>query len=187
MRDILYTCNLCSSCQEQCYEVKQTPAHPRLRADARAGRARKAGAPCRSTRPWPRSLEKNDNPWGLPKKKRGDWAKGLPLKNLNKESAEVLFFAGAPTPRIPPCSSRCAPPPWPWWKAEWTWAPWEPRSSAAAPPCCRWATATIFETFAYENIEKFNSLGVKTIVAPCSHCAWVFKEEYAGPARPTSR
>ena len=93
MRDILYSCNLCSSCQEQCYEVKQilpTRVFELLRERAVA----EGWGPMPEHKALAESLEKNDNPWDLPKKKRGDWAKGLPLKNLNKEQAEVLFFAG---------------------------------------------------------------------------------------------
>lgn len=39
-------------------------------------------------------LRKEDNPFGEPKAKRGDWAKGIEVKDINKEKADVIFHAG---------------------------------------------------------------------------------------------
>ena len=39
-------------------------------------------------------MRREDNPFGEPKKRRADWADGLPLKNINTETAEVVFHAG---------------------------------------------------------------------------------------------
>ncbi len=47
------------------------------------------------------------NPWGMPRSARGKWAKGLKIKDAQKEQADVLLFAGCTmslnpelTPRI---------------------------------------------------------------------------------------
>lgn len=39
-------------------------------------------------------LKKEDNVFGKPKVDRGKWAEGLPVKDINKEPAEVIFHAG---------------------------------------------------------------------------------------------
>ena len=78
MRGILYSCMLCSSCQEQCYEVKQilpTKVFELMRERA----VTDGRGPMPEHVKMGESLEKNDNPWDFPKDKRGDWAKGLPL------------------------------------------------------------------------------------------------------------
>jgi Fe-S oxidoreductase len=40
------------------------------------------------------AMKQEDNVFGEPKSARGDWAKGLGLKDINKEKADVLFHAG---------------------------------------------------------------------------------------------
>jgi len=40
------------------------------------------------------SMKKEDNVFGEPKSERGNWAEGLGLKDVNSESADVLFHAG---------------------------------------------------------------------------------------------
>ncbi len=177
MAGILYSCNLCSSCQEQCYEVKQilpTKVFELMRERAVA----EGWGPMPEHKALADSLEKNDNPWDLPRDKRGDWAKGLPLKNLNTEKAEVLFFAGctyAADPNLLKAVRSAA--------MALVEGGMDVGTLGAEELCCGAPMLLVgdrdyFETFAYENIERFTALGVKTIVAPCSHCAWVFKEEY---------
>jgi len=39
-------------------------------------------------------LKREDNVFGEPKSKRGEWAKGIEVKDINKEKAEVFFHAG---------------------------------------------------------------------------------------------
>lgn len=177
MRDILYSCNLCSSCQEQCYEVKQilpTRVFELLRERA----VSEGWGPMPEHKKLAESLEKNDNPWDLPKKKRGDWAKGLPLKNLNKESAEVLFFAGCTYAADPALLKPVRAAAMALVEGGMDVGTLGAEELCCGAPMLQVGDRDYFETFAYENIEKFNAMGVKTIVAPCSHCAWVFKEEY---------
>lgn len=40
------------------------------------------------------SIQKNNNPWLQPCSRRGHWARKLKVKDLNRETAEVLYFAG---------------------------------------------------------------------------------------------
>lgn len=40
------------------------------------------------------ALKREDNVLGEPKARRGEWAQGLPVKDINKEACEVLFHAG---------------------------------------------------------------------------------------------
>ena len=177
MRDILYTCMLCSSCQEQCYEVKQL--HPtRVFELLREKAVREGWGPMPEHKKLQESLEANDNPFGMDKSKRGDWAEGLGLKDLNKEKAEVLFFAGdayATDPALRP-AARAAAQVLKEAGLDVGTLGSEEKSSGAL--MLMLGDRDFFETYAFENVERFNQLGVKMIVTPDPHAAWVFKEEY---------
>ncbi len=170
MAHIVYSCMLCSSCQEQCYEVKQL--HPtRVFELLREKAVRDGWGPMPEHRKMLEAMEEYDNPWELPKKKRGEWAKDLPLKNLKKEKAEVLFFAGCtyaadkdlrkPVRAAALCLVEGG---------------WDMGTLGAEELCCGAPALLVGDR---DLFEIFNQLGVNTIVAPCSHCAWVFKEEYS--------
>ncbi len=91
--DVAYSCQACGSCDISCkvcrYDME--PLHTilelraRLVADAQLLPAHRAVID---------GLRKEDNMMMKPKADRGEWAKDLGLKNLTKESAEVVFHAG---------------------------------------------------------------------------------------------
>jgi len=177
MRDILYTCMLCSSCQEQCYEVKQI--HPTRVFELMREKAVQEGwGPMPEHQKLQESLEDNDNPFGVEKSKRGDWAEGLGLKDLNKEKAEVLFFAGdayTTDPTLKPAVRAAAQV---LLEAGLDVGTLGSEEKSSGSLMLLIGDRDFFETYAFENIERFNQLGVKMIITPDPHAAWVFKEEY---------
>jgi len=177
MRHILYTCMLCSSCQEQCYEVKQL--HPtRVFELMREKAVREGWGPMPEHAALAESLEKNDNPFGADKKKRGDWAKGLALKSLPKESAEVLFYAGDAYTSDPSLRHAVRAAAQVLLEAGLDVGTLGAKEISDGSLMLLLGDRDFFETYAAQNIETFNGLGVKTIVTPDTHAAWVFKEEY---------
>lgn len=177
MRDILYTCMLCSSCHEQCYEVKQL--HPtRVFELMREKAVREGWGPMPAHAALVESLEKNDNPFGADKKKRGDWAKGLALKSLPKEKADVLFYAGDAYTSDPELAHAVRAAAQVLLEAGLDVGTLGAEEISDGSLMLLIGDRDFFETYAYANIETFNSLGVKTIVTPDTHAAWVFKEEY---------
>ncbi len=177
MRHILYTCMLCSSCQEQCYEVKQL--HPtRVFELMREKAVREGWGPMPEHAALAESLEANDNPFGASKKKRGDWAKGLALKNLPEEKAEVLFYAGDAYSSDPDLEHAVRAAAQVLLEAGLDVGTLGASEISDGSLMLILGDRDFFETYAYQNIETFNSLGVKTIVTPDTHAAWVFKEEY---------
>ncbi len=183
MRHVLYTCMLCSSCQEQCYEVKQL--HPTRLFELMRERAVQEGwGPLPEHAALTASLEKHDNPWELVRKQRGDWAEGLGLKDLKEEKAETLFFAGctyAADSRLR-SSVRAA-------ARLLQLAGLDVGTFGAKERCCGapallLGDRDLFETFAADNVQRINKSGAKRIVTPCAHCAWVFQEEYKRELNP---
>ncbi len=183
LRHILYTCMLCSSCQEQCWEVKQL--HPtRVFELMREKAVREGWGPMPEHEPLRESLEKNDNPFGVEARKRGEWAKGLQAKHLPKEKAEALFFAGdaySTDPALFP-AVRAAFRALQLGGMDLGILGAKEKSDGALMLLL--GDRDFFETFAFDNLETFNGLGVKTIVTPDAHAAWVFKEEYARELNP---
>ncbi len=178
MRHILYTCMLCSSCQEQCYEVKQL--HPtRVFELMREKAVREGWGPMPEHAALAESLEENDNPFGADRKKRGDWAKGLSLKSLPKEKAEVLFYAGDAYTSDPALRHAVRAAAQALLEAGLDVGTLGAREISDGSLMLMLGDRDYFETYAAQNIETFNGLGVKTIVTPDTHAAWVFKEEYA--------
>jgi len=178
MRKILYTCMLCSSCQEQCYEVKQI--HPtRVFELLREKAVREGWGPMPEHERLRESLEKNDNPFGRDKAERGDWAEGLGLKDLSREKAEVLFFAGDAYSTDPALrhAVRAAAAVLQEAGLDLGILGAEEKSSGALMLLL--GDRDFFETYAFENVALFNRLGVKMIITPDPHAAWVFKEEYS--------
>ncbi len=183
MRDILYTCMLCSSCHEQCYEVKQL--HPtRVFELMREKAVREGWGPMPEHAALAESLEKNDNPFGADKKKRGDWAKGLALKKLPKEQAEVLFYAGDAYTSDPELKHAVRAAAQVLLEAGLDVGILGAEEISDGALMLLLGDRDFFETYADSNIETFNSLGVKTIVTPDAHAAWVFKEEYGRELNP---
>ncbi len=177
MRDVIYACTLCSSCQEQCYEVKQL--HPtRVFELMREKAVREGWGPMPEHARLAESLEKNDNPFGVDKSKRGDWAEGLPLKKLPGESAEVLFYAGDAYSTDPALRHAVRAAAQVLLEADLDVGILGADEKSDGALMLMLGDRDYFETYAYDNIQTFNSLGVKLIVTPDTHAAWVFKEEY---------
>jgi Fe-S oxidoreductase len=178
MRDILYSCMLCSSCQEQCYEVKQllpTRVFELMREKA----VREGWGPMPEHADLIASMEANDNPFDADAKKRGEWAKGLALKQLPKEKADVLFYAGDANTSDPDLRHAVRAAAQVLLEAGLDVGILGAKEISDGSLMLMLGDRDFFETYAAENIETFNSLGVKLIVTPDTHAAWVFKEEYA--------
>ncbi|MBC2710109.1 MAG: (Fe-S)-binding protein [Desulfosarcina sp.] len=95
--DEIWSCTTCGACEQECpigieYIDKIV--------DLRRGMVDDGLVPQSLQKPL-RALEKRGNPWGKMEKKRADWTKELPegvtVKDLAKESADVLYFVDSIT------------------------------------------------------------------------------------------
>ncbi|MBN2027061.1 MAG: (Fe-S)-binding protein [Actinobacteria bacterium] len=175
---VIYSCNLCGSCQEQCYPVKQmfpTRVIELLREEA----VREGWGPLPEHKPIIDNLEKHDNMLGKPQKDRGKWAKDLGLKDASKEKADVLLFAGCKYSFQPELNSAARG------AVEALKATGADIGILGAEELCCGAPLLelgdrdFFEQFAAENIKRINATGASLVVTLCPHCSWVFAEEYA--------
>lgn len=173
---ILYSCSLCGACDVSCkmnmggmlepFEImhelrikcveegKLIPRHKELLEDTR----------------------KHDNPYRGPKEERDAWTKGLDLKNLPEEKAEVLYYVGCTTayklPGIAKATATILK------KAGVDFGILGRDEKCCTSPGYLIGDSKLFEECARENIKTFNDLGVKKVVMSCAGCYHMFKVYY---------
>jgi len=124
------------------------------------------------------SLKSDDNILGEPKAERGKWAEGLEVKDITKEKAEVLFFAGCrfsfdqDLRKI----ARDA-------VSVLKMAGVDVGISGKEEACCGGRAFEIgyrgeLTKYAEHNIETWNAAGIRTVVTSCSDCYGTFKFHY---------
>jgi Fe-S oxidoreductase len=94
MLDVVYRCQLCGACQVACQPNNYLLVNVEEIIQELRSRAIEEGQIIPEHSLMIEGMKKEDNPYGEPKEKRGDWAEGLGLKDLNQEKAEVIFHAG---------------------------------------------------------------------------------------------
>jgi Fe-S oxidoreductase len=91
--NIVYSCQLCGACDTACKvyrdDIDLTDVLLALRAYCV-----ESGELIPEHMMVVDALKKEDNVFGEPKDRRGDWAEGLKVKDVGKDQAEVLFHAG---------------------------------------------------------------------------------------------
>ena len=125
------------------------------------------------------SLKSDDNTLGEPKAERGKWAEGLDVKDITKEKADVLYFAGCrysfdqDLRKI----ARDA-------LSLLMKAGVDVGISGKEEACCGGRAFEIgyrgeLTKYAEHNMETWKAAGVRTVVTPCSDCYGTFKFHYA--------
>lgn len=124
------------------------------------------------------SLRKEDNMLSKPKADRGKWAKGLKLKNLATEKADVVFFAGCRYSYDEELQkvARTA-------VTLLSKAGVDIGIMGKDEACCAGRAYDIgyqgeLVKYAENNIEAWTNAGVKTVVTSCSDCYFAFKRLY---------
>jgi len=172
---ILYTCMLCGSCEEQCYGVKQM--YPLRVIELLRERAVKDGwGPPEAFEGAVKNVKERKNLYGIGDRK-SKLADAI-SDQVKRRTSETLVFFG--------CNFM---------------AHEELKGEARAilsvlenlgidysvldvEKCCGAPLLELgmrdeFEEIASENIERIESAGIRRIVTPCAHCAYVFSEEYS--------
>ena len=177
IRDRLYACTGCLSCEQQCGVYHHQHIFDVIRALRTEAVTRGALNPAYMV--MIESLKKDDNVFGKPKASRGDWAAGLDIKNIAADKVDVAYHAGC--------------------LLSFDTELWEvPRSAAALlkaagvkagimgaeESCCGGRAYEIgyrgeFTKYAEHFIETFNSLGVGRVVTSCSDGYSTFKNLYS--------
>ncbi len=178
----LYECSVCGQCRIVCPSGIDTVE---LWESLRASFVRADSGPLEEHMGMVNSIKSNDNPWEQPRTRRTKWAeralrKGLlskEIKDLSREKAEVLYYVG--------CT------------ASFDANIQEVAINTAEilhrlnidygilglqEVCCGSVLHRVghpeYFRLARENLERFNSMGIKTIVTSCAGCYRTIKLNY---------
>jgi Fe-S oxidoreductase len=129
-------------------------------------------------RPLVDSVKNYDNVWLQPRARRNSWAKGMEIKDLTKEKAEVLLFAGCTyglseelketITNVATILKNC----------KVNFGILGTKEVCCGSPVEKIGVESEFERVAKNNIETFNKIGVKTVVTPCAGCFGTIGLEY---------
>ena len=175
--NVVYRCDTCGGCDVSCKRVRDSEPL-RVMLDLRA-KLVTDGQLLIQHMPVIDSLRKEDNTMMGRKADRGQWAEGLAVKDLTRESADVVFHAGCQL-----CYDK---------------ERWEVARTAVTilrnagvdigimgkdEACCGCRVYDMgyrgeLTKYAENNIEAWKTAGVKTVVTGCSDCYYGIKRLYA--------
>jgi Fe-S oxidoreductase/nitrate reductase gamma subunit len=130
-----------------------------------------------------RSMENQQNPWGMGQDTRADWASGLPVDVpiADPSSAldhEYLFWVGCAgsfddkAKKITVATAKLLQ------RAGIDFAILGPSELCNGDPARRSGSEYIFQMLAMQNVETLNGMGVKKIITICPHCFNTLGNEY---------
>jgi len=177
--DVIHSCTACGSCDVTCkicrYNLEPLEHNLELKA-----RAVQDGHALPQQKPIIDSLKKEKTMIaGRLKADRSGWAKGLDVKDLFKQKAEIAYFPGCKysyEENLQKVSRDFV--------KLLSKAGVDVGLLGNADACCAGRANQMgfreeFEESAKANIKTFEAAGVKTIVTPCSDCYHTFKRLYA--------
>lgn len=175
--DIVFRCTSCGACEMNCLRLNEK--EPLKAAEALKTRLIEKGlAPLPAHKELLTSIKNYDNPWKQPRAQKAQWAKGLNLKNANKQQCEVLFFAGC-TPAFDPIlkhdivnSAKLLK------ECGVDIGIFADQEICCGSPAIRLGDRETFFALVKRNIEAFNKAGVKEIITQCAGCYHVLKYDF---------
>jgi Fe-S oxidoreductase len=184
LAEVLFSCTLCGNCMTQCGSVDQdtgealvdtTGIVEAMRADFLENYPQWLNPAYEGIL---NSTRQYNNPWGLPRSAKEKWAKGMQLKDAQKEPAPVLLYTGCTMPSSQSLSSRARKTAEILIRAGVDFA-----ILGKDEPCCgsvqkRIGDRNLAGEMMEENINLFNRLGCEVIVTLCAGCANMLKNDY---------
>ena len=177
VKNMVYQCQLCGNCDVTCkvcrYNMEVQGALEEIRA-----RLVEDGQTLPVHDLAIENLRKENNMVMKPGAGRGDWAKGLGLKDLKNEQCDTMFFAGC-RPSFDRDAQKTAMAA----VRVLNHAGVNPGIMGDAEICCGSAAYNLgyrddFLRQAAANISALKKAGVKTIVTSCANCYWAFVRLY---------
>jgi len=175
--EVIYACTLCGGCDVTCKFTRDMEPLEILH-ELRKYAVEQGKGPLPGHLPAVDSIRKNNNPWLQPSSRRGHWARKLKVKNLNKEKAEVLYFAGctysynANLQKVAQSTLRIIQ------EAGVDVGILGASEDCCASPVLKAGMADLFTEIAAKNIQAFNDLGIKIVVTSCAGCYGIFQSQY---------
>ncbi len=180
----LYTCTQCGGCMSVCAPYSGKDPLKTITA-LRERAVRDGAAPLPEHEPLLKSLENYGNPWQAPKQKRAAWARKMGVKDADKQSPEVLLYAGCTysldanlTGTLQRAAALMQ-------KAGVDFGILGDKELCCGSTVLRIGDRETYLRMAHENMDMLESLGVKTVVTGCAGCYSVMGEEYPEIRKPS--
>jgi Fe-S oxidoreductase/nitrate reductase gamma subunit len=130
-----------------------------------------------------RSMENQENPWGMSQGERADWAQGVPeevpiVDGTSPFDHEYLYWVGCAgsfddkNKKVTVATAKLLH------RAGIDFAILGPSEKCTGDPARRSGNEYIFQMLASQNVETLNGMGVKRIITQCPHCFNTLANEY---------
>ncbi len=178
--ETLWSCTTCRWCVEACpVFIEHVPKILDMRRNLVLEESRFPA----EVQPVFANLEKNGNPWQLPRKQRGNWAKDLDVPTMADivgagETIDVLYFVGCMgsydqrNKKVATAIIKLLK------AAGVRFAILGKEETCTGDPARRIGNEYLYQTLAMQNIRTLNEYGVKKVLTACAHCFNTIKNEY---------
>lgn len=176
--ETLWACTTCGACQEVCpvfidHPLKILEMRTHIVLNDETGRT-----PGELTSTFA-NIENAGNPWGLPAEDRMKWADGLDVPTLaDKPDAEYLLFVGCAGAYSDISKKTTRALVSVLHAAKVDFAVLGTEENCTGDTLRRGGNEMSFQTLAQQNVDQWNELGVKKIIASCPHCFHTIANEY---------
>jgi len=174
--EALWSCTTCGACLTRCPAFIRPPERI---IDMRRYSILMTGEMPKSVGDTLRNMERQGNPWGMPPQDRLNWAEGLNVRELAPgDEVDVLLYMGCAAAydernkRVAQAVVRLLQ------KADVDFGVLGFDEACCGETARRMGHEYIFQVFAEQNIEIFDSIKFKRIVTQCPHCFNTLKNEY---------
>ena len=178
LRDMIYSCAMCAHCEAVCKKVSTAVPSTEIIKKAREFLVEEGLVP-RTVQDALVSTYRHGNPWGQPRDRRDEWAKGLNVKDYSRaDNVEILYFVGC-TPSYDTRVQEVA--------RSMVSALGEARvefgilgneERCCGEPISRLGEKGLFEMLAEENLKLFEKYDVSRIVTTSPHAYNAFIKDY---------
>lgn len=180
LRDLLYLCTTCNGCVLKCKSKSAgVPVLEAIQAGRKILREMMIGPLPQQRKPL-KDIYLYGNPYGEKPDMRLDWLKGLNVKMIPPEGAEVLYYVGCTTayePILHPIGKSLVRL-FQYLNIDFGILNEE---SCCGEPARRMGDEGLFQEMMNRNLNEFKKFGIKTIVTTSPHCFNTFLNEYSSP------
>jgi len=174
--ETVWSCTTCGACEEECPVMIE---YVNKMIDLRQGMVLMESRFPKELNDAFKSLESHSNPWGFPGTRRAEWAKGLDIREWDKNNpTEYLYFPGCNGAfdnrgkKVAESVVKTLQ------AAGVEFSILGNREGCTGDPARRLGNEYLFDMLATHNAETFKREGVTKIITHCPHCFNSFKNEY---------
>ena len=176
VKEDLWGCTTCGACLTRCPALINPPEQV---IELRRSQVLMTGQMSKQVGDTLRNFERQGNPWGMPPENRMAWAEGLNVRELAVgDEVDVLLYIGCAgayddrNKKVTQAFVRLLQ------KAEVDFGVLGFDEMCCGETARRMGNEYLFQVFAEQNIDLFNSIKFKRIVTQCPHCFNTLKNEY---------